>query len=302
VLRHCRDDSSWAVRGDAFEKLELLQQAEGLGEAWRESLPNVCVDTDRCPVWSVSCNADVEHLFASPWHTYGFFLEYLFSRPKLEVRTRVEAALTDDVACALGVHLRKEHEPEKWNRLNPNMTRFDVVKAFRDATKGKKKTKKKTWAAYVAADEHSAATKELILRDLREAKIPVIEPISTEASRMTFSGMFDAVAENSLLATCSDILPKGVGYSTFHDVAVAHTAFLHDWPLARIRDFVHFSTKYPSGFLDPSHMKHATVPADCADLPRISAIHRHPELYQVPPSELYRFLSDSDSDASSSTQ
>jgi len=258
------DSASWIVHGNEWHELEGLHESVGLwdGARFRESLPNLCMHTDRCTTWAVSCNEEVEHLFPTPWIAYGVFLDYIFSRPKLEVRRRVQQAL-QDVPCALGIHLRKE-----------NGTKFtceyDVVESYAKATRvsyGESTTP----AVYVAADEHSKEARALILSKLDEARIPVIEPIAPDPTRMTFDGMFEAVAENLILSTCVDILPKRVGSSTFHDVAAAHSAFLHDWPQDKIRGFVRASRASPADF---ARMKHSAVPADCYDIPEIMKLSK----------------------------
>ena len=58
------------------------------------------------------------------------------------------------------------------------------------------------------------------------------------ATRSTVDGIRDALAENYVLASCAELLPREVGSSTFHDVAAARAAFERGWDADRVSAFV----------------------------------------------------------------
>ena len=258
------------IKGDDIKPVDQLKRSKGLGGA-RGSQNNVCVDTDRCFAWGVSCNQEVKHLFPSPWITYGLFVDYLFRHPTHPVQSRIQKALDVSatkykrtrLSCGLGVHLRKENhwehfESRLFNASNP-LKDYDVVTSFRNIS-SKSDDSSLERAVYVAADKQSGPVKKKLVRDLEKAGIPIIDPIAKDPSRMTMAGMYDAAAELIFLSTCEDIVPRGLGHSTFHDVAVARSAYLHGWSQNRIRSFVNFGKPH-------TNMKHAFVPADCEEAP-----------------------------------
>ena len=58
------------------------------------------------------------------------------------------------------------------------------------------------------------------------------------ANRDSDGGIYDALAENYVLASCAELLPREVGSSTFHDVAAARAAFERGWDADRVSAFV----------------------------------------------------------------
>mmetsp|Transcript_21797 Transcript_21797/g.27096 ORF Transcript_21797/g.27096 Transcript_21797/m.27096 type:complete len:291 (-) Transcript_21797:89-961(-) len=247
----------WLLRGNDVKGFEALQNIKGLSHDshWRENSNSVCFDTDRCFAWTISCNKEIISLFPSPWITYGALLDYLL-RPSNNVRKRLKKSSSffdKNTSCILGVHLRKEDSGSKpssiWvdNEKNPD---YDVVQAF----KKQSMQQQIIGGVYVASDDQSVATKRYILEQLRKAHIPIISSVARRATRRTIDGIVDAVAENFMLSTCQDILPRGIGKSTFHDVAVARAAFLHNWDQNRIFNFVNFRAH---------EHRYATVPSFC---------------------------------------
>ena len=78
------------------------------------------------------------------------------------------------------------------------------------------------------------------------------------ADRGSRSGLLDALAENFILSSCTTLLPRGTGASTFHDIAVARAAFQQKWNESRAAAFAFRRKDRPARPL--------ISPALCADL------------------------------------
>jgi hypothetical protein len=83
--------------------------------------------------------------------------------------------------------------------------------------------------AFVAADPQSTHTKRLILASFPAVRF-LARDADAEATRSTVDGVVDALADNYVLSACRAIIPREIGASTFHDMAVARAAFGFAWP------------------------------------------------------------------------
>ena len=86
--------------------------------------------------------------------------------------------------------------------------------------------------------------------------------VTTRPTRNSIRGNQDALAENYVLASCVEILPRGSGASTFHDLAVAKAAFDTGWNQSRIDAFT----------FHPESSDHSLVPARCPKLKGDTAV------------------------------
>lgn len=243
--------TDWFVHGNKPKVVDGLLAIKGLRRAgkFRASSHNLCIDTDRDVAWGITCHPDMvrDGLFPPPWLAYGALMDYLL-RPRSEVVELIEAAKRRDkgATCALGVHLRKA---DRGNNPSRVMTGPVVVNALRRSSGG---------GVYLASDDRSHSTRIQLIRALRAHGVQLLTAPSSmrPPTRHTVAGIRDALADNYLLSTCRDALPRGVGFSTFHDVAFARAVFEQQWPQTKIRDYILNHTKN-------RHSKFAITPADC---------------------------------------
>lgn len=238
----------WLLRGNAPQLVDRIRTTNGLGngQRFREHWANICVDSDRDFAWGVTCHADVTARFPSPWLTSGGLMAYLL-RPNRVVTAK--AAAVRESSCALAVHLRKtDRGPLPSKVVTPTV----IVPAYLDAS-----NRSGAAGVYVAADDRSIVTRRVLVEALVAAGARLLAPVASgPATRANIDGIQTALAENFVLSSCYDIMPKGTGYSTFHDVAFARLVFMHQWPQARVNQFVE---KYTT----PGPHKFAIAPAEC---------------------------------------
>ncbi|CAH0366931.1 unnamed protein product [Pelagomonas calceolata] len=216
---------------------------------YHEQPKMVCAVCDRSWSYGVSCNPLLRCAMPTPWYVYGLLQRWLL-RPKRAVVNRVRQTLANHT-CAVGVHLRKaDNSKTKW--ATEELLRETYASALKRRPEFKNGDLR--YGIYVAADGESTQTKKRIEAFARSVGAPLLERAARfKASRDSVRAMQDALAENYVLSSCVEILPRGSGASTFHDLAVARAAFEQGWEQTRVDAFVHKS--------EPSD--HALVPARC---------------------------------------
>ena len=209
----------------------------------------LCAVCDRSWSYGVSCNPLLRCAMPTPWYVYGLLQSWLL-RPKRAVVNRVRQTLANHT-CAVGVHLRKaDNSKTKW--ATEELLRETYESALRRRPEFQEGDMR--YGIYVAADGESSQTKKRIEAFARSVGAPLLERAARyKPSRDSVRAMQDALAENYVLSSCVEILPRGSGASTFHDLAVARAAFEQGWDQPRVDAFVHKS--------EPSD--HALVPARC---------------------------------------
>ena len=110
------------------------------------------------------------------------------------------------------------------------------------------------YAIFVAADRGSTRTKGL-LQDAFGDAVLFMDGHGVSPGRTTVEGNVDALAENYVLSTCTEILPHGRD-SAFRSIAAARAAFEQGWTANRSRAFVEGG----------KHFAASGAPAACADL------------------------------------
>ena len=111
-----------------------------------------------------------------------------------------------------------------------------------------------TFGIYIASDGESRKTRLRLEQIARDVDAPLLaRAVTTRPTRGSIRGNQDALAENYVLASCDEILPRGSGASTFHDLAVARAAFDRGWNQSRVDAFTYH----------PDKSDHSLVPARC---------------------------------------
>lgn len=256
---HCREERSkkrkslahWAMadpndRGTADKYNEL-----DLDQGWRASDKVLCAYGYFYWGWCVTCNAHVRSRFGvgdggSPWVDFGEMQSWLL-KPSHAVRKRVDAILGKR-PCDVGLHLRRADEVEK-KAATPSPKWVKILEALL--------AENPRLNLFVAADHESSKTRRRLVEiaNNRGATVLVDE---TPATRNSEAGIYAALAENFVLSSCEQILPRGTGASTFHDMAVARAAFERRWDDAKIAEFASRTKETPPRPL--------ISPALCSDL------------------------------------
>lgn len=169
--------------------------------------------------------------------------------PSRAVAKRVHAILGKET-CDVGVHLRRADDRVRGaNVFNPKWVA--VLEAQLDALP-------RDARVFIAADHESAHTKVKLVDVVRSRGGALLGTDKATANRDSDGGIYDALAENYALSSCGELLPRGTGASTFHDMAVARAAFEQAWNDSRTAAFAARHKDHPARPL--------ISPALCADL------------------------------------
>ena len=210
---------------------------------------NWCAISDRSWAHAVSCNPLLRCAAPTPWFFYGLLQRWLL-RPKRAVLERVKHTLGRGKTCAVGVHLRKaDLSSTKW------ATEELLAEAYATALERRGRARgDPTFGVYIASDGESRKTRLRLEQIARDVDAPLLaRAVTTRPTRGSIRGNQDALAENYVLASCDEILPRGSGASTFHDLAVARAAFDRGWNQSRVDAFTYH----------PDKSDHSLVPARC---------------------------------------
>lgn len=219
----------WQTSTGGKSLVEVVDQAHG-------DTQTVLVYTDQFFLDIVGCRGDTKKpsSFPGPLTAYGLLLDY-FMKPRPIITDRVSNALKKYGKCAIGVHIRK-------GRMNPEQAN-DLLKQ-----------KDKNVGIFIAAD--MAATSQQLKTDITKFAekygARIISISGHEATRSTLNGIYDAMAENYLLAECESILPSPPQHSTYSMIAHSRAATKQGWESAAINaDQLAFAKSYGwTQFLD----------------------------------------------------
>lgn len=234
---------------DHYRKLDFDSEAGG----FRSDRSILCTYGYFFWGWCVTCNSHVRAKWGlhpsdggSPWKDFGALQDWLLE-PSHPVLKRYGAILGKGGTCQLGVHLRRADERDRGRDVfNPKWVRV-LEDALRPGA-----------AVFIAADPESSRTKLKLVDVIRDAGATLLGADRATATRDSESGIYDALAENYVLSSCDDLLPRGTGASTFHDLAVGRAAFEQDWNDTRAAKFAERTKDKPARPL--------IAPALCADL------------------------------------
>ena len=202
----------WAI-GDPHDAktAEMFRAFDFSSEDWRPRDRVLCAYGYYYWGWALTCNAMLgggDVLF-----DYGA-LQSLLLTPTAAVAERAGRILGRS-RCDVGVHLRKA------DGAKGAPSSHWVAKLRAVLVPGT--------TAFVAADPQSTLTKKLILASFPAVRF-LDRDADAEATRATVDGVVDALADNYVLSACRAIIPREIGASTFHDMAVARAAFGFAWP------------------------------------------------------------------------
>jgi hypothetical protein len=205
--------------------------------------------------WALTCNSHLRGRWnlhptkgGSPWVEFGALQDWLLA-PSRAVAKRVHAILGKET-CDVGVHLRRADDRARGaNVFNPKWVA--VLEAQLDALP-------RDARVFIAADHESAHTKVKLVDVVRSRGGALLGTDKATANRDSDGGIYDALAENYALSSCGELLPRGTGASTFHDMAVARAAFEQAWNDSRTAAFAARHKDHPARPL--------ISPALCADL------------------------------------
>ena len=198
--------------------------------------------------WGLDPNA------GNPWAEFGGLMSWLLGDARASIVSRVHKALGDkNIKCDVGLHLRRaDNLPGDGTQTENLKWKVHLEEALAGLTSPN---------VYIAADHESKKTKWMLMHHLEERQDTHILSLGQRghvADRRTRSGLLDALAENFILSSCTTLLPRGTGASTFHDVAVARAAFQQKWNESRAASFAFRRKDRPARPL--------ISPALCADL------------------------------------
>lgn len=245
----------WMINGNGQKDVEKILTTKGLGrgEKFRETFKNFCTDSDRDFSWGLSCHPELRDVvFPSPWVTSGILANYLL-RPNRYVMAKIaKAEKRHGVQCALAIHLRKSDQSKK---KPSKVTTPDLVVAAYEEARNQSGGRR---GVYVANDDLSTVTRRYLITALERRTDAILFPpiTSGKPTRQSVDGLRDALAENFFLSKCFDIMPRGTGYSTFHDVALARMIFEQSWTQDRVDNFI-------DTYTTPGPHKFALAPAEC---------------------------------------
>ena len=171
---------------------------------------NWCAVTDRSWAHAVSCNPEFRCRAPTPWYVYGLLQRWLL-RPKTAILARARAVFAGGRACGVGVHLRKaDLSSSSWATAELLERTYDAALARAGRRRGDP-----DFGIYVAADAESARTRARLELAADRLGAPTLARATTiKPTRGSVRGMQDALAENYVLSSCVEILPRGAGAST----------------------------------------------------------------------------------------
>ena len=239
AVRKCQEDvfrrpgrkglKRWAISDPRDAK--TAAGFRDVGADWRAKDPVLCAFGYYWWGWAPACGLATPE--PSPWARFGALQDLLLT-PVKAVADAVESALGGE-ACDVGVHLRKA-DVEVGRRETRAQDKW--VKRVRDAAAARRAATNATPRVFVAADPQSAKTKRLLRGAAKSLGVAFLGGDGGAATRSMVDGIRDALAENYVLASCAELLPREVGSSTFHDVAAARAAFERGWDADRVSAFV----------------------------------------------------------------
>ena len=260
VKRHAKPLKRWAIGEEDDRKTAEHLMTHRLGPEWRKEDPYLCTYGFFYWGWALTCNQYLRRAWGldpnagNPWAEFGGLMSWLLGDARASIVSRVHKALGDkNIKCDVGMHLRRA------DGLPGDGTQTENLKwkvHLEEALAGLKSPN-----VYIAADHESKKTKWMLLHYLEEradTHILTLGHDTKAADRKSRSGLLDALAENFILSSCTTLLPRGTGASTFHDVAVARAAFQQKWNESRAASFAFRRKDRPARPL--------ISPALCADL------------------------------------
>ena len=260
VKRHAKPLKRWAIGEEDDRKTADHLRTHQLGPEWRKEDPYLCTYGFFYWGWALTCNQYLRRAWGldpnagNPWAEFGGLMSWLLGDARASIVSRVHKALGDkNIKCDVGMHLRRA------DGLPGDGTQTENLKwkvHLEEALAGLKSPN-----VYIAADHESKKTKWMLLHYLEEradTHILTLGHDTKAADRKSRSGLLDALAENFILSSCTTLLPRGTGASTFHDVAVARAAFQQKWNESRAAAFAFRRKDRPARPL--------ISPALCADL------------------------------------
>ena len=260
IKRHAKPLKRWAIGEEDDRKTADHLRTHKLGPEWRKDDPYLCTYGFFYWGWALTCNHNLRRAWGldpkagNPWAEFGGLMSWLLGDARASIVSRVHKALGDkSIKCDVGLHLRRADSlPGDGTQTENLKWKVHLEEALAGLTSPN---------VYIAADHESKKTKWMLLHYLEEradTHILTLGHNTKAADRKSRSGLLDALAENFILSSCTTLLPRGTGASTFHDVAVARAAFQQKWNESRAAAFAFRRKDRPARPL--------ISPALCADL------------------------------------
>lgn len=234
-------------QSDVQDVLEMNLTAAAFNGADRPK--NWCSVSDRSWAHAVSCNPEFRCRTPTPWFFYGLLQRWLL-RPKRSILDQARSVFSGGRVCGVGVHLRKA------DLSSSSWATADVLEAayVRALARAGRERGDPDFGVYLAADAESSRTRVRLELAAQKLGAPLLDRATkARPTRSSVRGMQDALAENYVLSSCVEILPRGAGASTFHDLAVARAAFDFGWDQARVDAFTYHAKA----------SDHSLVPSRC---------------------------------------
>ena len=274
IKRHAKPLKRWAIGEEDDRKTADHLRTLDLGPEWRNQDPYLCTYGFFYWGWALTCNKYLRKAWGldpnagNPWAEFGGLMSWLLGDARASIVSRVHKALGDKkIKCDVGLHLRRaDNLPGDGTQTENLKWKVHLEEALAGLTSPH---------VYIAADHESKKTKWMLMHHLEERQDTQILSLAERgrvADRRSRSGLLDALAENFILSSCTTLLPRGTGASTFHDVAVARAAFQQKWNESRAASFAFRRKDRPARPL--------ISPALCADLDEYDAQKRIDEAKQ----------------------
>ena len=237
----------WVVWDNTRDQKMLLDIYRG-DTRWAPSV--VCTASKDDWSWAATCKLGG----VSPLADAGALQDFLF-KPSAAVLKRIGAILASSPRpCDLGIHLIAADRTNEWGTKKGDESWLRTVsEAIAAQESFVADGARLDFAIFVAADSGSTRTKNL-LQDAFGDAVVVMDGHGVSPDRSRVEGNIEALAENYVLSTCTEILPHGRD-SAFRSIAAARAAFEQDWTTNRSQAFIEGGKGVTAG-----------APAACADL------------------------------------